>query len=506
MKWIPSSRMASLAVLACLSLGAPSRAHAEPPAAPSAEDEAAARALSAALEAGDDAATVEAIHAAADVDVKDVVELLARAAADPSHAVQSAALEALGGNRHPDALKALHRRFKVDKALREDETLFVTLLRAIGRHAHASSIDILLEDPFDHLTLEVGRARIMCLAGIRSKDSVKALVHAMTLASPGTSRRSVGEANEPFMRWGAAAMSILTGADAGRTKTEWLEWWRKHGDELVVSTTPPRVPASARKEWEDFWGEPYASPPTSPDTGPAPVARVYVESPPQADVDAAIDLVESDVKDGDEIAATVSIQRLGLLLSPDAVRTLASLHRARSTAVAVAAIQALGYMPMKEAAKALNRLYQSSPKLRDDEYMLPVLLKAIGRHGDPSSLAVLTDKPLKNLTRASGTARILGVARIRDEASIEALTKAMQLGGADARRRASVVGAPRFGNEFRLALAILTGQDLGTSKQAWLDWWRDAKKTFQVAATPPRIAPELWAAWEEYWGETYPAK
>ena len=502
----PWSRMASLAVLAGLSFGAPSRAHAEPPAAPSAEDAAAVKALAEALEAGDDALTVDAIHEAADVDEKDVVALLARAAADPSHAVQSAALEALGGNRHPDALKALHRRFKVDKVLREDETLFVTLLRAIGRHRDPSSIEILMEDPFDHLTLEVGRARIMGLAGIRSKDAVKALVHAMTLASPGTSRRSVGEANEPFMRWGAAAMSILTGADAGRTKAEWLEWWRKHGDELVVSTTPPRVPASARKEWEDFWGEPYPTPPTTPDTGPAPVARTYVENPPQADVDAAIDAVQADVKAGDEIGADTSIQKLSLLLSPDAVRTLASLHRARSTSVVVAAIQALGYMPMKEATKALNRLYLTAPKLRDDEYLLPVLLQAIGRHGDASSLAVLTDKPLKNLTRASGTARILGVARIRENASIEALVKAMQLGGADSRRRSSVVGAPRFGAEFRLALAVLSGQDLGTSKLPWIDWWRDAKKAFKVAAEHPRIAPELAAAWAEYWGETYPAK
>ncbi len=506
MKRFPWSRALALSLFPLLASAWPPTAGAEPPAPLSAEDAAAVKALAAALEAGDDAATVDAIHEVADLDDAEVVRLLARGAADASHAVQSAALEALGGNRHPDALKALHRRFKVDKVLREDEALFVTLLRAIGRHRDPSSIEILLEDPFDHLTLEVGRARIMCLAGIRSKDAVKALVHAMTLASPGTSRRGVGEANEPFMRWGAAAMSILTGADAGRTKAEWLEWWRKHGEELTVATTPPAVPATARKEWEDFWGEPYPTPPTTPDTGPAPVARVFVENPPQADVDAAIEAVETDVKNGDEIGADASIQKLGLLLSPDAVRTLASLHRARSTSVIVAAIEALGRMPMKEASKALQRLYFASQKLRDDEYLLPVLLKAIGRRGDPSSLAVLTDKPLKNLTHASGTARILGVARIRENASIEALVKAMQLGGSDSRRRSSVVGAPRFGNEFRLALAVLTGQDLGTAKLAWIDWWRDAKKTFQVSAQPPVLARPLWTAWEEYWGETYPVK
>jgi len=500
MKPFPSSRILSLAAVACFAAGVARSASAEPP---SAEEVAAVVSpLKAALATDDETTTVEAIHAAADVDDKDVVELLARAAADSSHAVASAALEALGENRHPDALKALHRRFKVDKVLREDETMFVTLLRAIGRHADPSSVSLLMEDPFDHLTLEVGRARIMGLAKIRSKDSVKELVRAMTLASPGSSRRSIGAAQEPFMRWGAAAMSILTGADAGRTKAEWLDWWRKHGDKLEVSTTPPRVPASARKEWEDFWGEPYPMPPTTPETGPERIKRVYVENPPEADVDAAVEALQTDVKGGDEIAAIDSVTKLGLLLSPEAVRALAALHRSRSTAVTVAAIEALGYMPMKEAVKALNRLYVSVPRLRDDEYMLPVLLKAIGRHGDASSLTVLTDKPLKNLTRASGTARILGIARIRQNDSIEALTKAMTLGGGDGRRRSGVVGAPRFGQEFRVALAMLTGQDLGASKTAWIEWWRDAKKTFKVEPQAPAVAPELRAAWDEYWSGT----
>ena len=503
MKPFPSPRILSLAAVACFAAGFAPSASSEPPAAPSAEDVAAVVGpLKAALEADDDAVTVDAIHAAADVDDKDVVALLARAAADSSHAVESAALEALGENRHPDALKALHRRFKVDQVLREDETMFVTLLRAIGRHADPSSVPLLMEDPFDHLTLEVGRARIMGLAKIRSKDSVKELVKAMTLASPGASRRSTGAATEPFMRWGAAAMSILTGADAGRTKNEWLEWWRKHGDKLEGSTTPPRVPASARKEWEDFWGEPYPMPPTSPETGPERVPRAFVENPPQPDVDAAIEALQADVKDKDEVAAIQSIARLGNLLSPDAVRALAALHRSRSTAVTAAAIEALGWMPTKEATKALQRLYKTDSKLRDDEYLLPVLLKAVGRQGDPSSLDVLVDKPLKNLTRASGRARIFGVARIRQNAAVEALMKAMTLGGSDGRRRSGVVGAPRFGQEFRIALALLTGQDLGASKTAWLDWWRDAKKTFKVEPQAPAVAPELQAAWDEYWSGT----
>jgi HEAT repeat protein len=481
------------------------------PAAPTADEIAAATAaLKTALDADDssndsgDAATVEAIHGAAEIADPAIVALLVRAMKDPSRAVESAAIEALGVNDHADALKALHKKFKNDKALRDDETLFVTLLRAIGRHADDSSIAVLLEDPFDHLTLEVGRARIMGLAGIRSKDAVKGLVSAMKLASPGASRRTVGEASEPFMGWGRAAMTILTGVDAGKTKAEWVEWWRKNDDKFKMSAAPPPVPAFARKEWEDFWGEPYKG--GASERSVPPGGRKFVVDPPQADVDAAVAELQSAVKEGDELASLDAVRKVGLLLSPDAVEALERLHRARSTAVVAAALDALGWMPMKEAVKALNGLYRRANKLRDDEYLLPVLLKAIGRHGDPSSIEILTNKPLKNLTHASGTARILGLARIRDNDSVEGLIKAMMLGGNDSRRRATVVGAPRFGSEFQLALSVLTGMEYGAVKLPWINWWRDAKKTFKVAAARPPIAPALVAAWEEYWEEPYLSK
>ncbi len=500
----------SLGVVACLAASS-SVVRAEPPAAPSAEQVAAAVAeLKTALDAGDsgdeshDAAIVDAIHGAAEVRDAGVVALLVRAMKSSSRAIESAAIEALGVNGHAEALTALHKKFKNDKALRDDETLFVTLLRAIGRHADLSSIPVLLEDPFDRLTLEVGRARIMGLAGLRSKDAVKGLVGAMKLASPGASRRSVGEASEPFMKWVRAAMSILTGADAGPTKAEWLEWYRKNDDKYEVPAALPAVSAATRREWESFWGEPYAGGAT--EKAPAHTARAFVTNPAAADVEAAIAELQTAVKEGDELSSLEAVRKVGLLVSPEAVEALERLHRARSTAVVAASLEALGYMPMKEAVKALNGLYRRYSQLRDDEYMLPVLLKAIGRHGDPSSVEVLSNKPLKNLTHASGTARILGLARIRENASVEALMKGMTLGGSDIRRRATIVGAPRFGAEFQLALSVLTGQEIGPVKVPWLDWWRDAKKTFKVDAVRPKISPDLVAAWESYWEEPYAGK
>jgi hypothetical protein len=58
--------------------------------------------------------------------------------------------------------------------------------------------------------------------------------------------------------------------------------------------------------------------------------------------------------------------------------------------------------------------------------------------------------------------------------------------------------------EFRVALAILTGEDHGASKEAWQAWWRENRKSFSVPPAPPRIHDDLRSMWESYWGEAYP--
>ena len=83
---------------------------------------------------------------------------------------------------------------------------------------------------------------------------------------------------------------------------------------------------------------------------------------------------------------------------------------------------------------------------------------------------------------------------------------AVSLGSGDSRRRTTVVGAPRLGAEFRLPLEVLTAQDLGASKTAWLDGWRDPKKTFAPSADRPAIELERRARWELYSAEPYAGK
>ena len=131
-----------------------------------------------------------------------------------------------------------------------------------------------------------------------------------------------------------------------------------------------------------------------------------------------------------------------------------------------------------------------------------MLLKAIGRHGDPSSLTVLSEHPFQNLTVATGRARILGIARVHSRAAVEALMKGMSLAGGQ-RKFARKASEGRFKDAFRLALAVLTGIDLGESRDAWMAWWRDNRRGFQMGQSWPNLAPDLRVRWEEYWGEAY---
>ena len=119
---------------------------------------------------------------------------------------------------------------------------------------------------------------------------------------------------------------------------------------------------------------------------------------------------------------------------------------------------------------------------------------AIERCMHKIAASVLTSDPFKHLTLASGKARILGIARIRSRDSVEALIKAMRLGGNERNRgRKSRVSEPRqrFMPYARLALAVLTGVDKGTSKDAWQKWWKDNKRSFRISKQRPPLSGEL---------------
>jgi len=461
--------------------------------------------LDQALDGKDEDAQIDAIHAVVDLVHPDVIRRLDDELRSRSRAVKSAAITALGHMKHKDALKALHRSYEGDQELREDEGLFVTLLTAIGRHGDESSVSHLLDKPFDELTLETGRARIFALANIRCRASLEGLIKAMSKGGP--SRRVKGEVEYPFMPFFRTALTVLTGADQGATKEAWQEWWRENDNKLKVSPEPPPVYAHTRRQWEEFWGEPYSTKgsATSPAKGnPAPQFQP-ITHPTEEQVAAALAELETAWKENDELVQTVAIEQSSRLIDSRVIESIAKGCKARSPAVAVAAIDALGWMRHQDSLKVLHELYQKSANVRNDDYLLPRLLKSVGRHCDPSSIPILADKRFKNDSRSAIIARIAGLARIRHKDSVAAFMKAMREGpsGVSRGRLGPAGSAPPYMSEVSLALRILTGEDLGTSKQAWQDWWKDHEKTFEVLDQPPPLSDPIRETLEEYWGESY---
>jgi hypothetical protein len=195
---------------------------------------------------------------------------------------------------------------------------------------------------------------------------------------------------------------------------------------------------------------------------------------------------------GDVLEPKLSAVRAGAeVLHADVIAALAKgLKEERP--VQEATLEALRFMPHPAALEALHGAYKQQPELTESKELLPFLLRSIGQHASEASIDILADEPFKASTPKSFEARILGLGRIRERRSVEELMALMQLGG-----RGPAVGHMQ---DFRLALMVLSGVDQGTAPAAWVAWWNDSKKTFEVKAEPPRLPEALQKRWDVYWG------
>lgn len=461
--------------------------------------------LKEALGGSDEEAQVEALAAAHGVGDKALAREVARALRSKESAVRQAAVLALGRMPVPEALDALHDTLERDRRLKDDEALFALTLREIGRHGEARSVKVLLDDPFRWLTVASGTARLMAVANIRSPESVEGLISTGKKVGSGGGRggtqSEIVAGLRPAFR---VAMVVLTGHDEGPgAGLAWERWWKETGKKAGIAKERPPVPAEVRAFWEAFWKQPYGTEGvTAPAGGTRPVTIVATPTPAQ--VEEAVTAIKAAFDAKDEEALAETLQRFGGVQSKAVVHEIARGLTSRTPRVRWVTIDVLGWSRYEPALKQLHRLLARERDLPlEDEALFAHLLKSIGRHSDKSSIEVLADHPLRGLTYASGRARILGLARIRSKDSVEELMKAMVLAGDRPRRRGGDSVVPRFLQDFRLALMILTGEDKGPSKQAWLDWWRDAKKTFKPSDSRPTIPAAARAIWEEYWDEPY---
>jgi hypothetical protein len=219
--------------------------------------------------------------------------------------------------------------------------------------------------------------------------------------------------------------------------------------------------------------------------------------PTPEQVKATVDELKSAEKSTKVDEHIAAIGRASAVEDPDVVRALDSGLYDKDEAVKIATIKAFGHMQTPDALQSLHRLAKSK-KLEKDSKPLAALYRAIGMHGDRSSVEVLAADIPSNLDVAVVRSRIYGLANIRHIDAVEALIKAMNLGnplpGEDS----------PFMPDVEVALARLTGTDQTTNKSLWQEWWNKNKKDFRVAPTPPELPRALQEKWDDFWGNDLP--
>ena len=475
---------------------------------PAAVDAETARAqLEEAFGIADDAVIVEAIDMAAGIEDPGVIKAIEKAFKTKSPAVVEAALRALGKTQHEEALDALHRLYLrvYKKKLEGHEDLFALLIKEIGRHGDESSVDILTKSVFSNLTYDVGIARIMGLANIRSTKAIDGLIDLARQSGGRGHASGVGSALRGVFRNALrVAMATLTGVDEGTIPNDWDRWWTENKKQFDMLADRPQVPEDVSTFWSGYWGVPYYKDGDKPAPPSMRSPITLVADPSKEQVKEAASGIKEAFKTRDADVVTVALEQWGGVLDKQVVHEVAAGMRSRDRGIKMMAIEVLGWMKYGPALKQLHREFRrSKTKWTDDEDMFAELLQAIGRHGDASSVKVLADSPFKALTLATGRARILGLANIRDKSAVEALIKGTQLAGNNPPRSWRQMGDKRFLAEFELALTILTGEEYRRDLDAWRAWWQKNKKTWKMSPTRPEITEAMRKLWDEYWNEPY---
>jgi len=180
------------------------------------------------------------------------------------------------------------------------------------------------------------------------------------------------------------------------------------------------------------------------------------------------------------------------LADADVVAHIAKGLDDRDVAVQKAAIEALRFNTHKKSLDALQaRARQKAAK--DDLTVYATLIRAVGQHGSPSSIDLLTENPWSTPDALVLEAKILGLARIRTNEAVKVVVDLMEIAGPHK--------IEPFMPSFRLALWSLTGTDQRGARELWLQWYRENKGKLKVAPEPATEPPELARRWQRYWAK-----
>jgi hypothetical protein len=188
----------------------------------------------------------------------------------------------------------------------------------------------------------------------------------------------------------------------------------------------------------------------------------------------------------------IAIQKNARVVDAKVIEVIAKGLKDSETSVLDASIEALRFMQHPDALDALQSAVAREKRLEKMPETFSKLLKAIGQHGSPRSIALLADNALSSPDYKVIEARLLGLANIRDKQSVEQLIGLMRVAGREKLQP--------YMATFRLALMQLTGVDQGLSQDGWMGWWNDHKKDVAIPAVAPALPKEMQQRWDYYWG------
>ncbi|MEM9803456.1 MAG: hypothetical protein AAGA20_24275 [Planctomycetota bacterium] len=236
---------------------------------------------------------------------------------------------------------------------------------------------------------------------------------------------------------------------------------------------------------------------------PAPPAAIEDERPAPSDgeVRAAVDALRKARATKQPKREEAAIEDAAEVWHADVAREIAKSLGDDAETVRDGAIEALRWMEVPEALEALTKQWRRDRELRNDVVAAPAMLRAIGQHADPRTVDLLADDVFENTSAKAVQARIFALGRARDVESIDALMKMMVKVGDRSRGRRGGGGSGRSPHDanFRVALVVLTGIDLGRDASAWREWWKDHRKKFEVSSERPELPRDVERIWLRYW-------
>ena len=200
-------------------------------------------------------------------------------------------------------------------------------------------------------------------------------------------------------------------------------------------------------------------------------------------------------KDGTAAQRIEALTAAAEVPDPEVVKAMGKGLKDKELEVVQAAVVGLGRMPVDDALDALHAFYKKNrKKLQDEEQTLTLTFQAIARHGDESSVEILTDKLFSAPFHSVVQARIYGLGMIRSKKSVEGIIAMMT--------KTSRRNVENYMGDLRLSLVALTGTDQGLSVDGWQLWWQKNRRDFEIPAELKFEKESDLFFWNEYWGLT----